>query len=200
MYAAISQSSGNCEVIVLGSNAMADSSKWRFPEDLITVARYDALAQPDSGVRQALIHVHPGIVTFHEISFCEDPPSDWIRGISSLRPHLNAQNLRAGSREDREFIARSHRTRSSRTTPLKAIGETSRDKFIILDLEGLDFDVCASLFNRSDVVGIGCEHALMSDAEVIHLRCTALECGFYFDFSDEDAIFLRESLLTESEI
>jgi len=61
-----------------------------------------------------------------------------------------------------------------------------------LDLEGIDFDVCMHLLRHDDVLGIGCEHALMSENEVIELRCEATERGFQFFFSDEDALFLRD--------
>lgn len=191
MHDAISHVAGACEVIVLGSNDAAASARWRFPEGPVPVQRYDAITETGSEVKRALVHLHEGIVSFHEIEVSDDPPSDWIRGISTLRPQLNAQNLRSGSREDREFISRHHRTRFIHLTPLKFLGAAEVQKFFILDLEGLDFDVCMRLLSHPEVLGIGCEHSLMLDDEIIHLRCEAVERGFSFDFSDEDAIFLR---------
>ena len=180
------------EVIVIGVNDATYSANWRLPQTDATVLKLDALALPGREINRALVHVHAGILTFFEVDTSEAPPADWIRGISSLRPELNAQNLRSGSHMDREFIA-THIVQHPRSlTPVSSIGTKGVPKFFIMDIEGMDNDVTLSLFVNRDVVGIGCEHSLLSSKEVVLLRCAAVENGFDFEFGEEDAIFLRQ--------
>lgn len=192
MHDAIKAAENTCEVIVIGANEAAGSARWRIPETGTTVLKFDALAEPGSDIQRAVVHTHAGILTFFEVDTTEDPPAKWIRSISSLLPESNAQNLRSGSRKDRDFIS-AHRVLHPRPlTPVWTIGTPSVPKFFILDIEGMDYDVTLRLFGRGDVLGIGCEHALMSSDEVILLRCAAIERGFSFEFGEEDAIFLRD--------
>lgn len=193
MHNAIGALEATCEVIVIGVNDAVGSARWRIPETGVTVLRFDALAQPGSDVQRAVVHTHAGILTFFEVDTTEDPPANWIRGISSLLPESNAQNLRSGSGEDRTFIAAHRVVRPTPLTPVRTLGTPGVPKFFMLDIEGMDYDVTLSLFGCRDVLGIGCEHALMSSDEVIQLRCAAIEKGFRFEFGEEDAIFLRDA-------
>lgn len=180
------------EVLVIGSNDGADSARWRIPDSVSSVRRFDALAEPDGNVERAVVHNHAGILTFFQVDTSEGAPADWIRGISSLRPESNAQNLRSGTGRERDFISTHRFLRPAPLTPVRTLGTPGVPKFFILDIEGMDYDVSLSLFRSGDVVGIGCEHALMSSDELILLRCAAIESGFRFVFGEEDAIFLRK--------
>lgn len=194
MHAAIVNAETTCEVIIIGSNDGSGSTHWRIPEACTTLLRFDVLAEPGSDIQPALVHTHPGILTFFEIDTTEEPPAKWIKGISSLVPERNAQNLRSGSHADRDFIAAHRVLRPTPLTPVWTLGTPEVPKFFILDIEGMDYNVTLCLFGRRDVIGIGCEHALMSSDEVILLRCAAIENNFSFEFGDEDAIFLRGSV------
>lgn len=193
MREAIAAAADTCEVLVIGSNDHARSARWSIPERVRSIRRFDALAEPGGNVEQAVVHCHEGILTFFQVDTSEAPPDDWIRGISSLRPDSNAQNMRSGSGTDRDFIAKHRVLRPTSLTPVQTIGTPGVPKFFILDIEGMDYDVTLHLLGNPDVLGIGCEHALMSCDEVILLRCLAVENGFRFAFGDEDAIFLRET-------
>jgi len=193
MFDAITTASPAAEVVIVGSNDETASSHWRVPKGKAAILRYDALAAPDSGVERAVVHNHSGFMTFHEVEVNDDPPSGWIKGISSLRPESNAQNLRSGSREDRKFIASHHRLRSVSLTPIKNVGTAGVPKFFLIDLEGMDFDITMHLLTENDILGIGFECALMNDEEIISIRCEAVKYGFYFDFSDEDAILIARA-------
>jgi len=181
------------EVIFVGVNDEAGSAHWRLPDTGPTILKFDALARPGSGITRAVVHNHEGIISFFEIDTSEAPPADWIRGISSLRPESNAQNLRSGSERDRAFISTHRVSYPAPLTPVRTLGIPKVPKFFILDVEGMDYDIALDLLAMDDVVGIGCEHALMSSDEVILLRCMAIEHGFEFEFGDEDAVFLRNS-------
>lgn len=194
MHEAITALSGYCEVILVGVNEATGSSRWRIPKTITSVLRFDALAELGSDIHRAVIHNHDGIATFFEVNTIEEPPAQWIRGISTLQPESNAQNLRSGSHRDREFISAHRVLRPMRLTPVRELGTPGIPKFFILDIEGMDYDVALDLLSRSDVIGIGCEHALMSNDEIILLRCAAVERGFRFVFGDEDAIFLRDTV------
>jgi hypothetical protein len=191
--AAMDAGQSACEVILVGVNDQAGSAHWRIPATGATVLKFDALAKPGSGVTRAVVHNHAGVISFFEIDTSETPPADWIRGISSLRPESNAQNLRSGSGSDRAFISAHRVSYPVALTPVRRLGTPGVPKFFILDVEGMDYDIALDLLTMDDVVGIGCEHALMSSDEVILLRCTAIERGFAFEFGDEDAVFLRET-------
>ncbi|MFN3724495.1 MAG: hypothetical protein ACK4VZ_15810 [Paracoccaceae bacterium] len=193
MHDAIKSFENACEVIVIGANDATGSARWRIPETRTTVLRFDALAAPGSDIKRAVVHVHAGILTFFEVQTSETPPADWIRGISSLRPQSNAQNLRSGSRSDRHFIAKHTVPHPMPLTQVSTLGSPGVPKFFLIDIEGMDYDVTLSLFARPDIIGIGCEHALMSSDEVILLRCAAIENGFDFEFGEEDAVFLRQT-------
>ena len=182
-----------CEVILVGVNDEAGSAHWRIPGTGATVLKFDALAKPGSGVTRAVVHNHAGITTFFEIATAEPPPASWIRGISSLRPESNAQNLRSGSGRDRAFISANRVSYPVALTPVRSLGTPGVPKFFILDVEGMDYDIALDLLAMEDVLGIGCEHTLMSGDEVIQLRCMAIERGFDFEFGDEDAVFLRSA-------
>ena len=190
---AIEEKGGTSEVIIIGSNDAAESSHWRIPENALRVIRYDALAEENDERRQAVVHSHAGILPFFRIETEAGPPSAWIKGISSLRPERNAQNFRSGSEEERVYIA-DHQSYSSQVlSPVLTLGSRCCPKFFILDLEGLDYDIAIRLLRSPDVLGVGCEHALMTSDEIILLRCAAIESGFRFAFGEEDAIFLRQS-------
>ena len=193
MHDAIDALAQACEVIIIGSNDAAGSVRWRIPEKDTTLLRFDALPEPGSDITPAVVHPHAGVLTFFQVDTTEAPPADWIRGISSLRPESNAQNLRSGSSADRDFIAKHQVLRAMHLTPVDTLGTPGVPKFFILDIEGLDYDVTLSLLRHPDVVGIGCEHALMSSDEVIMLKCAAVDNGFRFVFGQEDAIFLSET-------
>ncbi len=190
MFDAIAACERPCEVIVLGSNEAAGSSRWIFPEK-VCIHRFDALGTLDSAVTRAVVHVHHGAMIFHAIDVSEGPPNAWIHGISSLKPERNAQNMRSGSRIDRDFIAAHLCLRPETLTPVAELGLSDRSKFFIMDLEGIDFDITLRLITRQEILGIGFEHALLTDEEIIELRCQAILRGFRFESSDEDTIFLR---------
>jgi len=155
----------------------------------------DASSFPGNKDQRAILGVN-SLRTFFTIRETAEPPSPWIRGISTFYPSKNAMSGMRGTRHDREFVIE-----NTEILPMIAQGARSVAREVgsvcwYIDIEGSDAEVVRQILIQRPPPLLLFESSLIDHWEILELKALGWSRGLGCLVDPEDACFIRSDLLS----